>query len=189
SNFTLPQLNNGSRAIIWSGTGNDYDTPYAYGPVDNDPGNYGYLYNFSAATAGETRATLTTGNTQHSICPANWRLPSAGVYDTSNWPYTLVTPGDFSGLDIAFGGTGTYVEGGESNIAKWQPTGPFKGSFSGYWSDGFGDQGDTGRLWSASAHPDYPDGAFNAYFDPSDVLPGYDDFDRSSGVGVRCLLN
>lgn len=57
SNFTLPQLNNGSRTVIWSGAGNDYDTPYTYGPVDNDPGNYGYLYNFSAATVGETRTS------------------------------------------------------------------------------------------------------------------------------------
>lgn len=177
SNFTLPQLNNGSRAIIWSGTGNDYDTPYAYGPVDNDPGNYGYLYNFAAATAGETRTTFTSGNAQHSICPTNWRLPT-GDSPSSN----------FGQLDVAFGGTGAYASGGPS-VAKWQPSGPFKGSFSGHWYGGFIAQGVAGDLWSASALPDFPDAAFNAGFGPSYVAPGGGGDNRDYGFGVRCLLN
>ncbi len=190
SNFTLPQLYGGTDSAQ-----RDYDNPKTYGPVPGDTGsgatNYGYLYNWSAATAGESRTTMPagSGNASHSICPAGWRLPTAGVYDISGWPYTLITPGDFSGLDIAFGGTGNYKENGEPNIAKWQPTGTFKGSFSGLWSGGFGAQGDAGHLWSASAYPDGPDGAFYAYFAPSGVLPGGADVNRDLGLGVRCLLN
>ena len=183
SNFTLPQLNNGSRTVIWSGAGNDYDTPYTYGPVPGDTGsgttNYGYLYNFAAATAGETQASLTTGNAQHSICPANWGLPTAGGGSGN----------DFGDLDIAFGGTGNYAGGGEANIAKWQPSGPFRGAFSGLWTDGFFDQGGAGLLWSASAYPYAPDHAFYANFDASFVSPSGVVGGRDYGIGVRCLLN
>ncbi|MBC9943985.1 hypothetical protein ICL81_05575 [Leucobacter sp. cx-328] len=171
SNFTLPQLTTGGNA--------EYDLPRAYGPVDNDPGNYGYLYNFAAATAGETLASLTTGNAQHSICPANWGLPSGGGGSGN----------DFGDLDIAFGGTGNYAGGGEANIAKWQPSGPFRGSFSGGWVDGFDGQGVAGYLWSASADPAYPGTAFSAGFDPSYVDPGDGYSGRGDGIGVRCLLN
>ena len=131
SNFTLPQLTTGGTA--------QYDIPGAYGPLTSvgDTGsgatNYGFLYNFAAATAGHTRTSLTIGSSQQSICPAGWHLPTAG---------------DFSGLDIAFGGTGNYAENSQANIAKWQPAGPFKGSFSGYWFgawyDDFGGQGGWG---------------------------------------------
>lgn len=175
SNFTLPQLTTGGNA--------EYDLPRAYGPVPGDTGsgatNYGYLYNFAAATAGETQASLTTGNAQHSICPANWGLPTAGGGSGN----------DFGDLDIAFGGTGNYAGGGEANIAKWQPSGPFGGAFSGYWDDSFDGQGDAGVLWPASAYPGGPGGAFLANFDPSYVLPGDGIGARYLGVGVRCLLN
>ncbi|MBC9954739.1 prepilin-type N-terminal cleavage/methylation domain-containing protein [Leucobacter sp. cx-42] len=182
SNFTLPQLNDGSRSVIWEGSGNDYDTPYAYGPVPGDTGlgatNYGYLYNFSAATAGETQVSLITGNASHSICPANWRLPTGGSPSS-----------DFGQLDVAFGGTGSYAGNGETNIAKWQPSGPFRGSLSGNWRSGFRDQGGGGDLWSASATPDDPDGAFYAHFGPDVVNPGGSYGYRYFGLGVRCLLN
>ncbi len=170
SNFTLPQLTTGGTA--------DYDNPRAYGPVPGDTGsgatNYGYLYNFPAATAGETRTTFTSGNAQYSICPANWRLPTSGSPSSDLWQ-----------LDVAFGGTGA----GGPSVAKWQPSGPFKGSFSGRWYGGFGFQGDAGTLWSASASPDHPDYAFFASFDPSDFYPGDGYDNRNFGAGVRCLLN
>ena len=184
ANFTLPQLNNGSRSIIYSGAGNDYDTPYAYGPVTGDTGsgatNYGYLYNWPAATAGETRSSITTGNAPYSICPKNWRLPVGGDYNSGI--------GEFADLDRAFGGNGMHQYNGEPNIAKWNYTGPLKGVLSGDWYGGFNGQSSWGNLWSGSASPDYSYYAFSAYFDPSDVYPG-DDYDRGSGFAVRCLLN
>ena len=182
TNFTLPQL-------ITTGTAS-YDIPQATGPVPGDTGNgatnYGYLYNWPAATAGETRTTMPggSGNAQYSICPKNWRLPTGGYNaDRSN------TVGDFPDLDRAFGGTGQYAESGEANIAKWQNTGPFKGVFSGGWGGSFDVQGSYGSWWSSSASPGDSDVAFDAYVSPDGVGPGEDGDGRGGGFGVRCLLN
>ena len=178
ANFSLPQL-------ATTGTA-DLDNPGAYGPVPGDTGagatNYGYLYNWSAATAGEstTSHNETAGNAPYSICPANWRLPIGGDYNTGD--------GEFAALDVAFGGNGMTAGSGEPNIAKWQSGGPFKGTFAGYWSEGFVDQGDGGSLWSGSAFSGDADLALNAGFGAAYVFPG-NGFGRGGGIGVRCLLN
>lgn len=163
SDFTLPQ-------VVTTGTAS-YDNPGVYGPVTGDTGdgatNYGYLYNWSSTTAGESRTTMPegSGNALYSICPANWRLPTGGA------------SGEFSALYTALGNDRT----------KWNYPGPFKATFAGLWWGGFGDQGGRGDLWSSSAHPVYA-AAFSASFFPGGVLPG-SAVDRVSGVGVRCLLN
>ena len=125
SNFTLPQLTTSGSS--------SHDIPRAYGPVPGDTGtgstNYGYLYNWPAATAGETTSSITTGNASHSICPAGWRLPTGGAYNSGE--------GEFADLDIAFGGTGMVAWNNEPNIARWNYTGPLKGALSGFWDGGF----------------------------------------------------
>lgn len=183
SNFTLPQLYSGDSEDYLS-----YDDPYAYGPIPGDTGegatNYGYLYNWPAATAGETRDSHdeTAGDAPYSICPANWRLP------TSRWDADWENvSGDFPNLDIAWGGTGEGSWSGEPNIALWQYNGAFKGVLAGYWWEGFYVQGGVGVVWSASANPGYSDYAFVAYFDADEVYPAYGS-DRSAGLSVRCLL-
>lgn len=181
ANFSLPQLYSGSDTSYLS-----EDAPFAYGPVPGDTGSgatsYGYLYNWSAATAGETTTshTETAGNAPYSICPANWRLPIGGEYESGD--------GEFAALDIAFGGNGMGVYSGEPNIAKWQHDGPFKGTFAGGWSEGFDGQGDYGGLWSSSAYPGGAGVALGAGFNADGVNPGGGD-DRDYGVAVRCLLN
>ena len=176
ANFTLPQVQAG-------GSASD-DTPTVSGPVPGDTGsgatNYGYLYNWSAATAGETQASITSGNAPHSICAKGWRLPISGGY------YSGI--GEFADLDRAFGGTGITASSGEANIAQWQHTGPFRGVFAGYWWEGFNDQGSYGFLWSSSAAPGWLDDAFYAYFNADEVYPGIN-ANRGHGFGVRCLLN
>ena len=177
TNFTLPQL-------ITTGA-SSFDSPQAIGPVTGDTGtgatNYGYLYNWPAATAGETRTTMPagSGNAPYSICPKNWRLPVGGAYNSGI--------GEFADLDRAFGGNGMEQYNGEPNIAKWNYTGPLKGALSGYWSGGFAGQSSWGNLWSSSANPGSSNYAFYAYFGPSGVGPGH--FDRDYGFAVRCLLN
>ena len=180
TNFTLPQLYSGSDGSYLS-----YDTPQAYGPVPGDTGsgetNYGYLYNWPAVTAGETKASMPvgSGNANYSICAKGWRLPTGG--DTTS---------DFATLDKAFGGTGGYASNGPS-LSKWQYSGPFKGVYSGLWWNGFYDQGSDGfgSWWSRSAYPGYSSSAFGAWVYSVGLYPGdyYDD--RASGVAVRCLLN
>ena len=177
TNFTLPQL-------ITTGA-TSYDNPQAIGPVPGDTSsgatNYGYLYNWSAATAGETQTSMPagSGNAPYSICPKNWRLPVGGDYNSGI--------GEFADLDKAFGGNGMYQDSGPS-IAKWNYTGPFKGALSGGWISGFGDQSSWGNLWSSSADPGDSYYAFGASFNPGDVYPGYG-YDRDVGFAVRCLLN
>ena len=178
ANFSLPQL-------ATTGTA-DADNPGAYGPVPGDTGagatSYGYLYNWSAATAGESTTSHdeTAGNAPYSICPANWRLPIGGDYNTG--------VGEFAALDVAFGGNGLPAGSGEPNIAKWQSGGPFKGTFAGGWSEGFVGQGGSGVLWSGSASSGDAGSALYAIFGAANVYPGYG-FGRAYGLGVRCLLN
>ena len=184
TNFTLPQL-------ITTGS-TSRDIPQAAGPVPGDTGNgatnYGYLYNWPAATAGETRTTMPagSGDAQYSICPKNWRLPTGGY--NADWSNTV---GDFPDLDRAFGGTGQYAESGEANIAKWQNTGPFKGVFSGGWNESFYDQGSYGSWWSSSViSVSSLATSFYASVYPDKVYPVSIFSDaRVNGFGVRCLLN
>ena len=175
SNFTLPQVQTGGSA--------SYDTPTVSGPVPGDTGsgatNYGYLYNWSAATAGETRTSITTGNAAHSICAKGWRLPVGGNYNSG--------VGEFADLDRAFGGTGMYAYQGPSQ-SQWLSNGPFKAVFAGFWWEGFDDQGDWGYLWSSSAYPGWSDNVFVANFNADDVYPGNGSY-RGGGFGVRCLLD
>lgn len=176
ANFPLPQL-------VTTGTA-DMDNPGVYGPVPGDTGagatNYGYLYNWSAATAGESTTSHdeTKGNAPYSICPANWRLPIGGEYGS----------GEFAALDVAFGGTGMDAYSGEPNIAKWQHDGPFKGTFAGLRVVGFDGQGDFGLLWSSSAYSGDAASALLAYFGATGVYPG-SPVGRALGTAVRCLLN
>jgi len=192
SNLTLPQVV--ASYSIYDEEAIDYlfDNPVVFGPIPGDTGtgstNYGYLYNWSAATAGESRTSHTEedGDAPYSICPANWRLPTASrIYDEDL--EEDVYSGDFSDLDIAFGGTGEPAGSGEPNIAQWQYNGAFKGVFSGVWLGVFDFQGDVGLFWSASAHPGYADDAFSAGFAAVEVYPA-DGHGRYTGFSVRCLL-
>lgn len=183
SNFILPQLTT-------TGTP-DSDNPAAYGPV---PGatNYGYLYNWSAATAGESRTSHdeTEGDAPYSICPANWRLPIGGADINTGVPLPANEFNELSARMAGFpnGQDGTYLDNYVDYYQHWQHDGPFKGAFAGYWYGGFGDQGGYGYLWSSSAHPGGAGNAFYAFFSASEVYPD-GSAARDSGVAVRCLLN
>jgi len=192
SNLTLPQITDNPPMDTQEDEDNLFDTPFVYGPIPGDTGsgatNYGYLYNWSAATAGESRTSHTEedGDAPYSICPANWRLPTASqIWDDDEGED--VYSGDFSDLDIAFGGTGAPAYSGEPNIAQWQYNGAFKGVFSGFWLGEFGIQGDYGVFWAASAHPGSADAAFFAYFNADEVYPAVGS-GRDAGFSVRCLL-
>lgn len=188
--FTLPQLYDGMEGEYES-----LDTPYAYGPVPGDTGtgetNYGYLYNWSAATAGETTTTMpgdgtNDNNAPYSICPAGWRLPTGGIDE--NWE--PLSTNDLANLDVAFGGTGKSAYSGEPAFAKWQHSGPFKGVFAGSWWSGDGgfsrDDFVSGGLWSASTMHNLA--ARYANLTPDHVwVDGYSF--RMNGHAVRCLLD
>ena len=175
SNFTLPQVQIGGSASA--------DNPTVSGPVpgDTDSGatNYGYLYNWPAATAGETRTSITTGNAANSICAKGWRLPTGG------------NTGEFAMLNAKMNNpaaTSPSTSSGTGYYQNWHYTGQFKGVFTGYWWEGFGGQGSRGSLWSSSARPGWSDSASSANFVAGSVGPGNSNV-RGYGFGVRCLLN
>lgn len=188
SNFTLPQ-------VVTTGTA-DYDNPGVYGPVPGDTGagatNYGYLYNWSAATAGESRTSHdeTAGDAPYSICAAGWRLPTGGVdFDTWN----PLPTNEFNTLNARMAGFANgqdpdYLSNDWEYYQSWQHNGPFKGVLAGSWREGFLDQGDWGYLWSSSASPGWADYAFYANFSAGVVDPDSSSY-RYNGFGVRCLLN
>ena len=176
NNFTLPQ-------VINSGVP-DYDLPQTIGPVlgndDNDPAkNYGYLYNWAAATAGETRLSMpvNSGDATHSICPSGWRLPSGGAVTS-----------DFAKLDIAFDGTGQYVVGGGS-LSKWKYDGPFKNVFAGTWYGDFHHQDLRGFYWSRTASSADVLLAYYATVYEDLVYPGDYPNDRHDARSVRCFMH
>ncbi len=194
---------NGTTAFTWSALDSSWNiTIDTSNLVQNDgPGistakvtssdDYGYLYNWSSATAGESRTSHdeNAGNAPYSICPKNWRLP-IGVADT-NTGEPLPT-NEFNELNAKMAGfpngqDPTYLSNYYTYYQNWQPTGPFKGTFAGYWNEGFDGQGDFGGLWSSSAFPGTADYAFSALFNSDYVSPG-DYGDRAYGIGVRCLL-
>lgn len=166
---------------IWSGTSSsrwDNNVPYTFGPVPGDTGsgitNYGYLYNWSAVTAGANTTSNPpgSGNASNSICAAGWRLPSGGTPDS-----------DFSRLDIAFGGTGAA---GSPTISSWEVGGPFRGLLAGVWSYSWSGQGLTAGWWSSSAHSTYTAG-YNMYINGGNVTPA-NSSTRYFAYPVRCLL-
>ena len=175
SNFTLPQL-------ITTGT-NEINLPRAYGPVTGSSStgatNYGYLYNWSAATGGATTTTNPAGtNAASSICPAGWRLPTGG------------SGGEFAMLNAKMNNinaTAPSTSGGAGFYQNWQNNSALKGVFSGFWRSGsFTEQGTSGLLWSNSVHASTVNEAYFAYIFNSYVYITASDT-RDYGAALRCL--
>jgi uncharacterized protein (TIGR02145 family) len=192
SSFTIPALD--------TTKGDSEDVPFVYGPVPNDTGagatNYGYLYNWSAATAGETSVVKSEGDSRNnlapnSICPKGWRLPKGDEYahpDNEFDQLNAIMAGYSSNQDPLY-------QAGRYNISasNWQYTGAFKGVLSGEWNhftSRFEGQGKTGKLWSAKPSWAGPDLAYLVIFDtsiyPADTYAGRY---RNSGHAIRCVVS
>lgn len=174
TSFTLPQL-------VISGA-HSVDVPIVNGPVPGDTGsgatNYGYLYNFSAAVAGESRTTLPPGSGRtapNSICPASWRLPTGGS-----------STSDFSTLDKAFGGTGAASNNGPG-LSKWRHDGIFKGTFAGFWEGSFHSQSVYAYFWSRTVATSSAVSAYDTRFNSTNFNPVFAG-DRNDGFAVRCVM-
>lgn len=163
--------------------GLSYDTPVAYGPIVGDPapgnvGGYGFLYNWPAATAGDSQGgyPYVEQDSPASICPRGWRLPSGK------------TTGEFADLDRAFGGTGS-PSGASPSQSSWLSNGAFNGLYSGLYVSNFTGQGTRGVFWSRTSNPTITDGAYSASFTSNYIEPGtYTGNTMDVGLAVRCLL-
>jgi hypothetical protein len=130
----------------------------------------GYLYNWSAATAGESTTTMpaSSGDAPNSICPANWRLPIGDPTD-----------GDFYELYDVY----------SNDLDDFLFSGPFRGTFAGRVSSGyFNSQGEIAAFWSATGSSYDTDDAFNMSFDSHYVAVDLSSNSRAHGFAVRCIL-
>jgi uncharacterized protein (TIGR02145 family) len=166
-----------------------YDDAIVDGPVPGDTGagatNYGYLYNWCAATAGGTASggsdTCTVSTVQPSdatgdICPTGWRLPTGNP--TGEF---AVLNGSMQAGSLAAASTTNYY-------SNWQFTSIFRGVFSGSrWNSSWVSQGSYGYLWSSSTYPGYPDNVFDLTIGPSSIAPSSGD-SRGTSLAVRCIL-
>lgn len=137
----------------------------------NGTGQYGYLYNWCAATGGDLASagcssTITTPLpvTTASICPFGWRLP------TSNG-------GEFTALNIAINSGLNTTDAGLIGT-------PWLAQRGGIWLSGFGTQGSNGYYWSSTQKS--VNSAYSLYFDGTTVLPNNGGY-KSNGFSVRCV--
>ena len=171
---------------------NPMSRSYCYGTsIQSSYTKCGYLYNWYAATAGTgTYATSTEGtNVSGSICPTGWRLPSAtSDGSTATGDGTSYTAADFAVLNASMN-AGSLTTGSTSRYpAGWQFTGAWSGVFSGYWNNGFLNQGAHGFYWSSTAY--FSTSAWGLSFDSSYVLPGYNgSHAKYTGFAIRCVMD
>jgi uncharacterized protein (TIGR02145 family) len=159
----------------YGGTVNEYNDSLC-GPGEANAGTttcYGYLYNFYAATAGWGTLSVGSGDAPQDVCPKNWRLPTGR--DT----------GEFAILHADMAGV-TPPSTDDTLFAGWQPTGAFRGVFSGYYDSGSTGQGYVGAFWSSSVYMVYSASYLtyslaNAYPEKANV--------KSVGYAVRCVTN
>ena len=159
-------------AGYYTPTGSNITTePNAPSTSTDGTGQYGYLYNWCAATGGDLASsgcssTITTPLpvTTASICPSGWRLP------TSNG-------GEFTALNTAINSGLTSTDAGLIG-ASWLA------QRGGYWDFGFYDQGSYGYYWSStqySATVAYYLRFGSTYVNPVNLSS------KNGGFAVRCV--
>lgn len=196
-------LSNYSLMAISSTHGTTDDTPYVDDPAINSPDKEycinntaqggsgfiesyspdsltgcGYLYSWSAATAGTGDGISTDGqNATGSICPVGWRLPTG----TSSGEFAVLNGSMLSGTPSAAAITNTDV-----SRANWWSTGSFSGSYAGAFNVSMWYfQGSYSYWWSSTALS-----AANAYIASVSHVGLYpmDATNQFGGQSVRCLL-
>ncbi len=168
-----------------SSAGYTLSLPYANNSVyKHNSNHYGNFYNWNTATAG-SGTSIVGEDAPYSICPANWRLPSASS--------TGATDSEFYAMLNNYISTGTWVDDGNSHwtgvVASQYTNMPTSLVFSGYiYSSGtlYG-QGSIGSWWSATSNGStnafYMDASTGGYVTPRDHNG------RSNGFSVRCLVS
>jgi len=137
---------------------------------------FGYLYSWCTAMAGQPEACQITAATQPdpniSICPSGWRLPTG-----------TATTGEFTLLN-------NTINGGATNNPNSNP--PGVGLFAqglylyaGYFNNGsFYNQGSNGLYWSSTVNS--ATDAFRLTFSSSNVNPAFAG-SKGAGFSVRCV--
>ena len=146
---------------------------------------YSY-YSWDAATLGSGR-TISTDNTdtEQSICPKGWKLPTARTTSASNWQsadfYTIAHQYGLDSTTSTDGSdNGFYTQAGPGTTPNFLLAGC-------YGLGSFGNGGSYGHYWS-SASGSYTNSARYLLFSSSYVDSANGGNNRSLGFSVRCLL-
>ena len=139
------------KTLTQSNSGTSFTSAYYYVPSGASPttnptepststtgtGQYGYLYNWCGAMGNQATpacasdsSTTPTPNSNISICPSGWRLP------------TGASGGEFSALNAAVNNGTTTTDSGL--LSTWLA------QRGGYWNSSFSQQGTNAYYWSSS---------------------------------------
>ncbi len=134
-------------------------------------GQYGYLYNWCAATGGDLTSSGCSNTiatplpvTTASICPSGWRLP------TSNG-------GEFTALNTAINGGSTTSDAGLISA-------PWLAQRGGDVNSGFSGQGSYGEYWSSTQFSAFASDYL--FFGSTSVYPSANNA-KYIGFAVRCV--
>ena len=152
-------------------TTNFTTSPTAPSTSVDGTGQYGYLYNFCGANAGQAgngacgTSSAVAVNTAVSVCPAGWRLPTGN------------TGGELAGLNTAVNAGSTATDAGLRTA--------WFGQRGGSWGNGFGNTGVVGYYWATTQVS-----AANAYtlnFASSYTAFNLTNMSKYLGLAVRCV--
>ena len=138
--------------------------------------NYGCYYNWYTATAGAGSTSVSSGNVEHSICPAGWTLPTGG------------SGGQFEALANAYSSSATNMLVANPTTTTENVNGQYTpGLLLGgtYNTAGAAVIGSNGHYWSRTAYS--AQGTYLLNFDTSDIYPA-DWRNKYLGVSIRCIL-
>ena len=179
---------NGNKAFY----NNPMSEPYCYGTT-NMPAQTttrcGYLYNWFAATKGSGDFSISTNGNQatSSICPANFRLPSAvsgSSLPTSNGTNSVVA--DIPVLNASMN-AGALATGATADyITNWLPAGAWAGVFSGDYITNMNTQS-TYAYYQSSTNATAANARFLG-FSSTVFSAGTNNFGKHYGFAVRCVM-
>ena len=129
--------------------------------------SYGMMYNWYTASAGNGTYDMSSGHVAGDICPAGWRLPTAG------------TGGELAVLNNSVNGGATN---NDSGLVSFPNNFIYSGDFNQTQSGG---RGSYGRLWSATASNN--DNAFRLGYRNNEVTP-VKAYNKWDAFALRCIV-
>ena len=146
--------------------------PTAPSTSTDGTGQYGYLYNWCAATGAQLSSSgcsITIAAplpvTTASICPSGWRLPTGS------------TGGEFTTLNAAINSSSATTDAGLISI-------PWLAQRGGIWGSGFVSQGSNGYYWSSTQNS--APIVYYLYFGSTYVGPD-STYYKEYGLAARCV--
>ncbi len=156
--------------------------PETYGlcHASDDNTNYGYFYNYQAATQYAT-----------SYPESQITGPQAGVQGLCPENFVLPTKDNFMALDLAMGGTGTGSQYNLTTLARYIDPAIFNSPYPGfaYSTGNTAMVGERAAYW-ASTELDYNNGteAYMLYLKKDTGVDVTEDLHKSTGYNIRCLV-